>query len=275
MIRPIDYSPLLPKKRIVPGLIWKVLPSYEATRLVIEARLPDERMVNALVLELELEHNPIRSLEVPLSWTDRLITVHEGMAFWQGLADEGMPDPLGLTGIDLTTGSLTWTDDQSYLIRTGPEILITRNSEFPSQVQFVDARSGRVRVQMAQDQVPEQELDRYDQNRHSVLSFPSHIVPLSSGYQEIATRFQQILSQQIEGPVSTLKVGEVEIFHIYHKEADQVTSKLILFRKGDDALILDSGAYPSGYTVDPYFLYRNWLIWIEHPSTIGILNLKP
>lgn len=261
----------MPQKQAVPGLIWKVLPSFEEELLVIEVRKPDERTVSGFVLNLKTRS--LTHLEVSLSWTDRLVAVHGGMAIWQGLADEGMPDPLGLHAVDLGSFTLAWSDPSVYFQRTGPEILLAGDPSDPNHVLFTDVKTGEVRTAVKADQVPVGDLGKFDQNRHSVLAFPTHLVPTSEEYQSISLDCLEEASLQIQGPVSRLQTDGLDILHVYHQKEEQIESSMIFRQADQKPLVLASGSYPTGYTIDPFFQIRDVLVWVVYPGTIGYMRL--
>lgn len=245
------------------------MPSLQDHRLVIEARDPDAKTVRAYCLDLK--DDQLTTISVELSWMDQLVAVDQGVSIWQGVGDAGIPDPRGIIVIDIASGTALWSNEEITFVRFEPEAIVAQVRANPGEYLYLDRYSGELQHQLDVAQLPLPRLDQFEQTRHAGIRFPGHHIPGSAQYTVVARQVRRDTGVDITGPISLLNTKHTQVVHTYYEDGGATRSQMLLRGPDPEPMIIDTGTYPSGYTVDPFFLAGEFLIWIRFPDTIGYL----
>ncbi len=264
MFRPIYSS--------FPQKIWRIFPDLLQDRLTIESRDSAKKNVYGWSVLL-LQSNAV-SLELSENWWCSLCTVHEGFSVWQGIEEEGLPIPLGIYVFDQQSGKLLWEAPELKFLHCGPEVIIATNPQETDRVYYLETRSGTLRDEVLQKDVPMDLLAEYDRNRFAGVHYPDHLSPGTDACNSLLDKMPPMPEQV--GPVSYLRDREYDILHRYqlHPDTQSIDGMITIYKEGNSLIAnLPTGQYPNGFTLDPFFLMKNWLVWVEFPGKLGRIEL--
>ncbi|MDP5172789.1 MAG: DUF4905 domain-containing protein [Bacteroidia bacterium] len=252
--------------------IWKVIPDPATSALVIETRNPDTQDLRAFVLIPD--QLSLISISLSDSWWHSLTEVYQGIALWQRIEDQGLPMMKGLSAYEMDQGTLAWQLPDHRLLRLGPEVAIVANDLEPQLLALVDWQHGNIRDTIDAAELPKDVLDRFDQYRHRGQSFPQAILPEDEAWLSYSKACEQAGISLAKGPISVFAQGAYSIIHAYNGQ-DASLQAWLLVLQGDQAIFppIQCGIYEKGFTLDPFFVMVDTIVWLEPPHGLGRLLL--
>lgn len=252
--------------------IWKIIPDVRQNHVAIESR--DSATKTVYGWAINLGQTEAVSFDMEENWWCSLCTVHEGHAVWQGIAEEGMPVPMGIYVFSLN-GDLAWQNSELRFLYCGPEVIIAGKQQEPDIVYFLETHSGTIRDKVFCKELPLDFLETFEQDRFTGLQYPEHLSPGTDTYAEVIQKTPRLAEQT--GPMSYMVTHGHHILHRYRINPNtQEVEGLITVLKNETAVIPDipTGQYPNGFALDSFFVMDNWLVWVEFPRKLGRVKLE-
>jgi len=246
--------------------IWRVMPDHARTSLAIELRSRENKIVRFLYLDLN------KKTQIPIhidsEWWKGLLEVHNGIVLLHGYENPGLPVHQGIFAYNMEKEEPAWQMDLArYEALTEDTV---KTTEHTGETKYYSLSTGE-----KLEQPPDAEaFASFNKEKNDTLLFPKVII---DGHERFLHHYQEINKAwgiKPELHIDFLEYQNHRVFNFYHKNKEgKWNQELGILTKGKSTLHCRTGENLKGLSLDPFFIFQGYLIWIEGVNCLSCLRL--
>ncbi|MEW6511363.1 MAG: DUF4905 domain-containing protein [Bacteroidota bacterium] len=262
------------------GVIWRLQPAAGGM-LVGEERDLTAKTVAFFCIDLSNGRALWKEKDFGEQWWTGIEAVYRDTLILHGYATPDLPEPKGITAVDITTGRLLWRRDDLRCIATLNGCI--RASRPAASVVEIDRRTGAlVREMEGSESGTDPSAERSDEQLDDVV-YPRDLEDDPAAFPERAELLRRVCSREkLAGPVSYIELGSAVVFgyseRVESTEGSPPTFRTMvaLMARGESeprfsATIDESKSFPVYGT----FLVREGvLLFVRERSTLTAMAVR-
>ena len=246
--------------------IWKVLPDHANFNLAIELRDREHQSLKIAYLNLAGNRSPLFLTE-EIDWWKGLQTVFQGKILLHGYEDPGLPLQRGIYVYEGQKGRKLWGSDSLKFTSYTENGII---AESKMELKLYDWKSGKEVMPAS----PQEIWDQMEKSQAANLSFPQAFVDAHESFEELAEIIREKSGKAAEVQIDSIGFREYQIYNFYNRNPDKSWSQFLGIKKDENWVFYRQTAKAlKGLGLDPFFIFKNYLIWIEQQNTLAYLLL--
>src|SRR2546428_1251207 len=124
------------------GIIWKIEPDFNGTKVALELRDPTQKQVSFSIIDLDTNEVSAENIQVEERWYFGIETFYQDLLYLHGYTNESLPEHKGIIAFD-TKGKKVWENYQLTYYQISIEGIIAYNSKIePRRYVLLDRSSG-------------------------------------------------------------------------------------------------------------------------------------
>ncbi|MEM6807167.1 MAG: DUF4905 domain-containing protein [Bacteroidota bacterium] len=246
--------------------IWKVMPDHANSGLAIELRDKKNHSLQIAYIDLAEGQSPI-FIKAELDWWQGLQTVFQGRILLHGYEDPGLPLQRGLSIYNGKEGTKLWENSS---LKFTNYLKAGIMAEVHNELKLYSWDSGEEVVQSDL----QEELHKMNEKQAANLGFPQAYIDAHDSFENLAQIVQEKSEKAPEIQIDFARFGSYQIYNFYHRNTDESWSQFLGIRKGKEwPFYRQTADALKGLGLDPFFLFKNYLIWLEQENTLSYLSL--
>lgn len=250
--------------------VWRVMPDHEGPGLAIEVRSREEKAVDFFYLNLL--NGTIKALQMENDWWKGLQEVQNNIVLLHGYENPGLPVPQGLFAFEGIQGKSIWKKPQDTFTGLAGNVLGAKNRE---GVPFCyHLSSGEAIEHPPASDVFEQANDEKKQQLYFPKVFIDGHDEFEIHHQQIKQHWEKHAEVQIDILRGKKKLPNYQVINFYHKSPSGSWNQDLGILKNQIPIFHKQiGTDLKGLSLDPFFIFQDYLIWIENISCLSYLRL--
>lgn len=234
------------------GYIWRVKLDEYTGKLWIEMRDEANFSVDLFWVDVS-DAKDDQLVSGSLSWWDSLAHVHADVLCIQQVTDTSNPGPTNLKLFDSTTGM---------------------DKAFFSEVIIEETNGNLIKVIKDRELLDIELTEDASQGKYANQIQRPEMYPEGHEYHETVSSFLRSCNAvNIVGPIMYME--NRDIFISYHQKVKEYLIRSLVWVKNEQVILKEViDEKMSGYSIESFFTFRNYLIFIENRRTVKIHRIE-
>lgn len=253
------------------GQLWKILPG-QYNLIVVECRNSQTRKVSFSAVDA-LKGTILWTVASPMDeWWTTMKEVTEGHVVLIAYNNPDMPEPKGVSVLDLKTGKVKWTLPEVQYVQSDKEgVLINEGTVDSASYRKMAWQTGHL-LQAVNLKDLFKGFNKKEKNPS--LKYPYHFDVENEFHSKVKDFIHQVTQDNTNHMIEYLEEREKLVISYYLCEADVYTNKLCV--TDDEGKLLSIHTLVTdakGIGLDTFFVLSNVLIFIQNKDTLVIIEL--
>lgn len=250
--------------------VWRVMPDHGGPGLAVELRNKEEKTVQFIYVNL-LTGKQVY-LATDKDWWKGLQEVHQGIVLLHGYESPGLPIHQGLYAYESQKGHLIWNYPQEQFEALAEQSVQTKSKQGKIQVYALDSGK-KLTAPPLSDSFRE-----FERKKNAELSFPQASIQddtaFATYHKEIKGHWDKNPHIHLDFLSLNIKEHSYRIFNFYEKNPSGSWNQYLGISTVEGPVFYRQlGTDLKGLSLDPFFSFQDFLIWIEDTHRLCYLKL--